>query len=248
MTSNRKLRCRCRAPQELVPETLPDIQRRAGCGSTRTMGRRSLENVESQKTQYSQTSHVGTQQFDKRSLVMLLSAGQSPGVESVRKFIPDCRAAASGGRWLEGSGVLNMRLKAPARRRQRLSHAGSSSTTQRIGRPRSRSPGRERFTILTERCGRTSLPPWRTAVPDSFRIGKQLCQEGIHPEQGREQQNPAITILDIRWMHHRVQQQPYRVDQDMPLLASIFLPASYPGGSIQAPLFHAARFRLSITQ
>ncbi len=36
-------------------------------------------------------------------------------------------------------------------------------------------------------------------------------------EQRSKQQNPAITIVDIRWMHHRVQQQPYRVDQDMPL-------------------------------
>ena len=61
------------------------------------------------------------------------------------------------------------------------------------------------------------------------RIGKQLRQEGIHPEQGREQQNTAVTILDICGMHHRVQQQPYRVDQDMPLLASDLLARVIPG-------------------
>ena len=80
-------------------------------------------------------------------------------------------------------------------------------------------------------------------------IGKQLCQEGIHPEQGREQQNPAITILDIRWMHHRVQQQPYRVDQDMPLVASDLLTRVIPGRIDTGPPFSTLfTLWLSITQ
>src|SRR5260370_42610340 len=48
-------------------------------------------------------------------------------------------------------------------------------------------------------------------------IGEQLRQERIHPEQGGQQQDTPIAILDVRGMHHGVQQQTYRVDQDMPL-------------------------------
>ena len=38
-------------------------------------------------------------------------------------------------------------------------------------------------------------------------IGKQLGQKRIHPEQCRQQQHTAITVLDIRRMHDGVQQQ-----------------------------------------
>jgi hypothetical protein len=50
-------------------------------------------------------------------------------------------------------------------------------------------------------------------------VGKQLPQERVHPEQRREQQNTTVAILDVRWKHDHVQQQTYRVDQYVPLLA-----------------------------
>ena len=53
--------------------------------------------------------------------------------------------------------ALRLRLsKSLARRRQRLSHAKVRSTTQRIGRTTKPLAWSERFTISTERCGRTS--------------------------------------------------------------------------------------------
>ena len=80
-------------------------------------------------------------------------------------------------------------------------------------------------------------------------IGEQLHQEGIHPEQGREEQNTTVTILDIRGMHHRMQQQTYRVDQDMPLLAVNLLARIIPGWIDAGPPFSAlSTLWLSITQ
>ena len=50
-------------------------------------------------------------------------------------------------------------------------------------------------------------------------IGKQLTQKWIHSEQGRDHQYPAVPVLNIGGMNNAVQQQPYRIDKDMPLLA-----------------------------
>ena len=75
------------------------------------------------------------------------------------KFILDCKAfAASGGLTQVGGtpGQLRLRFsKSLARRRQRLSHAKVRSTTQRIGSTTKPLAWSERFTISTERCGRT---------------------------------------------------------------------------------------------
>jgi len=38
-------------------------------------------------------------------------------------------------------------------------------------------------------------------------IGEQLCQKGIHSEQGGQEQNPAVAVLDVGGMHHGMQQQ-----------------------------------------
>ena len=38
-------------------------------------------------------------------------------------------------------------------------------------------------------------------------IGKQFGQKRIHPEQRGQQQRTAVTVLNIRRMHHGVQQQ-----------------------------------------
>ena len=50
-------------------------------------------------------------------------------------------------------------------------------------------------------------------------IGEQGLQEGIHPEQGRKQQNAAVAILDVGRMNDGVQQQTERVYQKVALFA-----------------------------
>lgn len=54
-------------------------------------------------------------------------------------------------------------------------------------------------------------------------IGKQLVQEWILSEQRRDHQHPTVPILDIGRVNNGVQQQPYCIDKDMPLLAFGFL-------------------------
>jgi hypothetical protein len=50
-------------------------------------------------------------------------------------------------------------------------------------------------------------------------VGKELLQERIHPEQGREQQDAAVAILDIGGMNDGVEQQTQRVYENVALLA-----------------------------
>ena len=50
-------------------------------------------------------------------------------------------------------------------------------------------------------------------------VGEELLQEGPAPEQGRQHKRAAVAILNVGGMHHSVQQQAYRVDEDMALLA-----------------------------
>jgi hypothetical protein len=50
-------------------------------------------------------------------------------------------------------------------------------------------------------------------------IGKQFLEERKQAEQGRQQQNAAIAILNVGGSDEAVQQQALRIDQDMPLLA-----------------------------
>jgi hypothetical protein len=38
-------------------------------------------------------------------------------------------------------------------------------------------------------------------------VGKELLQKWIQAEQGRENKQAAIPILNIGWMHHGMQQQ-----------------------------------------
>ena len=80
-------------------------------------------------------------------------------------------------------------------------------------------------------------------------IGEQLLQEGIHPEQGGQQQHTTVTVLDVRWMHHGMQQKTYRVDQDMPLDTLDLLARVIPGWIDAGPPFSAFfTLWLSITQ
>ena len=75
----------------------------------------------------------------------------------------------------------------------------------------------ERFTISTDevrqRLGHGSRRTWSLIARDR----RQLHQEWIQSKQGQKQQNAAVTVLDVRGMDFGVQQQAYRIDQDMPL-------------------------------
>ena len=80
-------------------------------------------------------------------------------------------------------------------------------------------------------------------------IGKQLQQERIHSEQGRQDQHAAVAVLNVRGMHHGMQQQTYRVDQDMSLLAFDFLARIIAGRIDAGPPFSALfTLWLSMTQ
>ena len=50
-------------------------------------------------------------------------------------------------------------------------------------------------------------------------VGKQFAQEREQAEQGVEDQHAAVTVLDVRRMDDAMQQEAYRIDQDVPLLA-----------------------------
>lgn len=50
-------------------------------------------------------------------------------------------------------------------------------------------------------------------------VGEQFAQERELPEQGGQQQNATVTVLNVGRGHHRVQHQPECIDQDMTLLA-----------------------------
>jgi hypothetical protein len=54
-------------------------------------------------------------------------------------------------------------------------------------------------------------------------VSEQRLQEGIHPEQGRQQQDAAVAILDVGGMDDGVQQKAQRVYQNVAFLALDFL-------------------------
>ena len=50
-------------------------------------------------------------------------------------------------------------------------------------------------------------------------VGEQLLKERIKAEHGRHDKYPSVTVLDICRMNDRVQQQSYRINEDMPFLS-----------------------------
>ena len=50
-------------------------------------------------------------------------------------------------------------------------------------------------------------------------IGKKFFEERKHPEQGRQQHDAAVTILNAGGRDDAMQKQPLRVDKNMALLA-----------------------------
>ena len=69
-------------------------------------------------------------------------------------------------------------------------------------------------------------------------IGEDALDEREEaPRACIEDQSRAVAILQIGWMDDDVQQEAERVDQDVPLAAVTFLPASKPCGSSARPPF-----------
>ena len=50
-------------------------------------------------------------------------------------------------------------------------------------------------------------------------VGEQFAQEGIVAEQGREQREAAVAVLNVGGGDKAAEQQALRVDQNVPLLA-----------------------------
>ena len=111
-----------------------------------------------------------------------------------------------------------------ASRRQRLSQAMVRSTTQRLGwttKPFTRS---DRLTISRLEIGQRPLPTQGCAQGLKDRaligaVGEQFPEKGKQTEQGRQQRETAVAILNVGGGDDAVQQQALRIDQNMPLLA-----------------------------
>ena len=71
-------------------------------------------------------------------------------------------------------------------------------------------------------------------------VGIELQEEREPAEQGREEQRPAVAILNIGGMNDRVQQQTLRVYQDMALLSLDFLARVIAMRIDRGPPFSAA--------
>lgn len=54
-------------------------------------------------------------------------------------------------------------------------------------------------------------------------VGKEFLQKRKAAEQGPKDQSAAIAVLDIGRMNNCVEQEPYRIDKDVALLALDFL-------------------------
>ena len=76
----------------------------------------------------------------------------------------------------------------------------------------------DRLTISVSKWGKIFLPRVVEYRPLVSAVGKEFLQKRKPAEQGSEDQNAAIAVLDIGWMHDGVQQQAYRVDKDVALL------------------------------
>ncbi len=80
-------------------------------------------------------------------------------------------------------------------------------------------------------------------------VGKQFLQEWKHSEQGRQQKDAAVTILNISSGDDTVQEQALRIDEDMPLLALDLFARIEPRRVDAGPPFSALlTLWLSITQ
>ena len=70
-------------------------------------------------------------------------------------------------------------------------------------------------------------------------VGEEPAQKWIKPKQGRQHQAAPIAILNVGGMDHSVQQQAYRIDEDMALLALDLFPRIVAVRVNAAPPFSA---------
>ena len=106
-----------------------------------------------------------------------------------------------------------------ASRRQRLTQAMVRSTTQRLGwtmKPFTRS-GSLDGSRSRDRAGCRPGRGERPALVGA--VGEQFPEKGKQTEQGRQQRETAVAILNVGGGDDAVQQQALRIDQNMPLLA-----------------------------
>ena len=113
--------------------------------------------------------------------------------------------------------ALRLRFSQSSSRRQRLSQAMVRSTTQRLGwttKPFTRS---DRLTGLE--IGQDAGQGAVKDRPLIGAVGEQFPEKGKQTEQGRQQRETAVAILNVGGGDDAVQQQALRIDQNMPLLA-----------------------------
>ena len=123
-------------------------------------------------------------------------------------------------------------LDNPSARQYLKSRGGVGSLHNRDGKPR--------------QCLRQRVTEFRTLIST---VGEQFLKERIKAEHGGHDIHPSVTVLDVGWMNDRVQQQPYRIDQDMPLLSLDLLAGIVTIRVDAGPPFSALfTLRLSITQ
>ena len=106
-----------------------------------------------------------------------------------------------------------------ASRRQRLSQAMVRSTTQRLGWTTKPLHPIGSLDDLGLEIGQDA---GQGAVKDRALIGavgEQFPEKGKQTEQGRQQRETAVAILNVGGGDDAVQQQALRIDQNMPLLA-----------------------------
>ena len=105
-----------------------------------------------------------------------------------------------------------------ASRRQRLSQAMVRSTTQRLGWTTALHP----IGSLDDLGLEIGQDAGQGAVKDRpliGAVGEQFPEKGKQTEQGRQQRETAVAILNVGGGDDAVQQQALRIDQNMPLLA-----------------------------
>ena len=144
---------------------------------------------------------------------------QSPSEESHNGLLNFLSMRRMDARLMKATAIAVRFSKSLARRRHRLSHANVRSTTppawqdlEPVGRirPLHDRDGKPR------QCLRQRVTEFRPLIST---VGEQLLKERIKAEHGGHDIHPTVTILDVRRMNDRVQQQSYRIDEDMPLLS-----------------------------
>jgi hypothetical protein len=105
-------------------------------------------------------------------------------------------------------------------------HQIAAALSSRLSRYRSLWRGPNRLTI-------SRSTPRQKAFHRALEFWPLAASVGVEPDQEREgsepachQQRAAVTVLNVGGINDRVRQEAWRIDNNVPLLALIFLPAS----------------------